>query len=110
MSSQMATDVLDESEIGPILPEGHTISDTRRLIMYARREPGGQMLFGVIGFRKPFGGMGGFGWILRGAPETFPSRKSVERKHTWGGHSALIHDRVPHLHEPDVIPVGHGCA
>ena len=36
-----------EKEIGPILPGGHTISDTRRLIMYARREPDDRrMVFG----------------------------------------------------------------
>ena len=99
-SSQMATGVLEESEIGPILPEGHTISDTRRLIMYARREPGGQMLFGGIGFRKPLGGTGGFGWIKKDAPETFPSLKGVSWRHFWGGHIALTEDRVPHLHEP----------
>ena len=100
MSSQMATGPLTESEIGPILPEGHTISDTRRLIMYARREPGGRMFFGGIGFRKPLGGMGGFGWTLRDAPETFPSLRGVEWRHFWGGHIALTEDRVPHLHEP----------
>ncbi|WP_436398242.1 NAD(P)/FAD-dependent oxidoreductase [Roseobacter sp. S98] len=100
MSSQMATGVLDEEQIGPILPQGHTISDTRRLIMYARREPGGQMLFGGIGFRRPLGGMGGFGWILKDAPETFPSLKGAVWKHFWGGHIALTEDRVPHLHEP----------
>ncbi|WP_299502358.1 hypothetical protein [uncultured Roseobacter sp.] len=32
-STQMATEPLSESEIGPILPQGHMISDTRRLIM-----------------------------------------------------------------------------
>ena len=101
MSSQMATDVLPEDQIGPILPEGHTISDTRRLIMYARREPGGQMLFGGIGFRRPLGGMGGFGWIKKDAPETFPSLKGAVWKHFWGGHIALTEDRVPHLHEPE---------
>lgn len=100
-SSQMATGILDESEIGPILPEGHTISDTRRLIMYARREPGGQILFGGIGFRKPLGGLGGFSWILQDAPETFPSLKGVTWRHFWGGHIALTEDCVPHLHEPE---------
>ncbi|MGC3940073.1 NAD(P)/FAD-dependent oxidoreductase [Roseobacter sp. EG26] len=99
-STQMATDPLEESEIGPILPQGHTISDTRRLIMYARREPGGQMCFGGIGFRKPLGGVGGFGWILKDAPETFPSLKRVKWRYQWSGQIALTEDRVPHLHEP----------
>jgi sarcosine oxidase len=100
-SIQMATDPLSEDEIGPVLPQGHTISDTRRLIMYARREPGGQMCFGGIGFRKPQGGIGGFRWILQDAPKTFPSLKSVTWRYQWGGHIALTEDRVPHLHEPE---------
>jgi glycine/D-amino acid oxidase-like deaminating enzyme len=37
LSIQMATGPLEDRDIGTILPEGHTISDTRRLIMYARR-------------------------------------------------------------------------
>ncbi|MFK7879797.1 NAD(P)/FAD-dependent oxidoreductase [Roseobacter sp.] len=99
-SIQMATEPLKESEIGPILPQGHTISDTRKLIMYARREPGGQMCFGGIGYRKPQGGVGGFNWILKDAPETFPSLKGVKWRYQWGGHVALTEDKVPHLHEP----------
>lgn len=99
-STQMATDPLEESEIGPILPQGHTISDTRRLIMYARREPGGQMCFGGIGFNNLRGGVGGFGWTRKDAPETFPSLKGVTWKYKWSGHIALTEDRVPHLHEP----------
>ena len=50
---QIATDPLDEDEIGAILPDGHTISDTRRVIMYARREPDNRMVFGGLGYRKP---------------------------------------------------------
>ncbi|MEM6564268.1 MAG: FAD-binding oxidoreductase [Pseudomonadota bacterium] len=100
MSTQIATDALSENQIGPILPEGHTISDTRRLIMYARREPGGQMIYGGIGFRKPMGGMGGFGWIVKDAPETFPTLSGAQWRYRWGGHIALTPDRVPHLHEP----------
>lgn len=99
-STQMATDPLNESEIGPILPQGHTISDTRRLIMYARREPGGQMMFGGIGFNDLRGGVGGFGWIRKDAPETFPSLRGVTWRYQWSGHIALTEDRVPHLHEP----------
>ena len=100
ISTQMATDPLSEEQIGPILPEGHTISDTRRMIMYARREPGGQMCFGGIGYRMPQGGIGGFHWCLKDAPRTFPSLKGATWRYKWGGHIALTPDRVPHLHEP----------
>lgn len=99
-STQMATDTLTEDQIGPILPQEHTISDTRRLIMYARREPGGQICFGGIGYRKPFGGVGGFQWPLKDAPLTFPSLKGATWRYKWSGHVALTPDKVPHLHEP----------
>ena len=100
LSIQMATGPLEDRDIGTILPEGHTISDTRRLIMYARREPGGQICFGGIGYRRPFGGIGGFGWILRDVAATFPSLAGVRWRYRWGGQVALTGDRVPHLHEP----------
>ncbi|MCX7566643.1 FAD-binding oxidoreductase [Sulfitobacter sp. F26169L] len=97
---QMAAEGLDDSEIGPLLPQGHTISDTRRLIMYCRREPGGQFLFGSTGYRKPLGGIGGFSWMLEDAVRIFPSLKNAKWKYRWGGRIALTSDGVPHLHAP----------
>ena len=97
---QIATEPLAEDRIGPVLPQGHTISDTRRLIMYARREPGGQMVFGGIGYRRPFGGTGGFAWLLRDATRVFPSLQQVSWRYRWSGQIALTADHVPHFHEP----------
>lgn len=98
---QIATDELDEGQIGEILPDGHTISDTRRLIMYARREPGNRLVFGGIGFRWPTGRIGGFRWLLQDAERVFPTLRGVNWRHRWSGQIALTDDRVPHLHEPE---------
>lgn len=97
---QIATDPLDDAEIGSVLPEGHTISDTRRLIMYARREPDNRMIFGGIGYRKLFGGTARFTALLRDARRIFPSIRPESWRYRWGGQIALTDDRVPHLHEP----------
>lgn len=99
-SIQIATDPLDNDRIGPLCPAGHTISDTRRLIMYCRREPGGQFIYGGMGYRTPTGGIGGFQWLYKDAPRIFPSLKGVKWTYKWGGFVALTPDRVPHLHEP----------
>ncbi len=99
-SIQIATDALDAETLGPLCSEGHTISDTRRLIMYCRREPGGQFIYGGIGFRTPTGGVGGWSWLLKDAPQIFPSLKGVNWSYRWGGSIALTPDRVPHLFEP----------
>lgn len=101
ISIQMGTDPLPEDQIGNILPQGQTISDTRRLIMYARREPGNQMLFGAIGFRRLTGGIGGFQWMIRDAARVFPSLAGVTWRFFWGGQLAWTPERVPHLHEPE---------
>ncbi|MEM7302737.1 MAG: FAD-dependent oxidoreductase [Pseudomonadota bacterium] len=98
---QIATGPLNSNQIGPLLPQGHTISDTRRLIMYSRREPGDQFVFGGIGYRLATGGIGGFKWLLRDAERTFPSLKGVNWQYRWGGQIALTSDHVPHLHEPE---------
>ncbi len=97
---QIATDALSDDEIGSILPEGHTISDTRRMIMYARRGPDNQAVFGGIGFRGPFGGLAGRKWLVEDVARVFPSLRRVAWTHFWGGRIALTADRIPHFHEP----------
>ena len=97
---QIATDPLSPDEVGPVLPGGQTISDTRRLIMYARREPQDRVVFGGIGYRRPFGGTGGFHWLYRDAARIFPSIRRKSWRYRWGGRIALTDDRLPHLHEP----------
>ena len=98
---QIATDPLAEDQISTILPEGHTISDTRRIIMYARREPDNRMVFGGLGRYGPNGEIGGFDWLARDAARVFPGLKGVHWRFRWGGHIALTADRLPHLHEPE---------
>lgn len=97
---QIATDPLEQEEVAPLLPEGHTISDTRRLIMYARREPDHRIVFGGIGYRKPFGGAGGFRHLLNDARRIFPSIRRERWRYRWSGQIALTDNRVPHFHEP----------
>lgn len=99
-SIQIATEPLSEDRLGPLCPEGQTISDTRRLIMYCRREPGGQFIYGGMGYRTPAGGVGGWSWVLQDAPRIFPSLKGVKWRYRWGGTIALTPDRIPHMFAP----------
>ena len=52
---QIASDQLPEEVIGSVFPEGHTISDSRRVIMYGRREPDNRMVYGSHGKILPNG-------------------------------------------------------
>ena len=98
---QIATDPLADDQIATILPGYHTISDTRRIIMYARREPDNRMIFGGLGRYRPNGEIGGFEWLKRDATRIFPCLKGVHWRFRWGGQIALTADHLPHLHEPE---------
>lgn len=97
---QIASEALSDDQIGAILPAGHTISDTRRMIMYARRGPGNRVVFGGIGYQSPFGGLGGRRWLLQDVARVFPKLHGIDWPYYWGGRIALTPDRIPHLHEP----------
>ena len=97
---QMATDPLPDDVINTILPQGHTISDSRRVIMYARREPGNRMVYGGHGKELRKGQIGGFDWLRRDALRVFPQLTDATWSHRWGGRIAITEDHLPHLHEP----------
>lgn len=97
---QIATDPLPPKVIDSVLPGGHTISDSRRVIMYARREPDNRMVYGGFGKVLPNGDFGGFDWLIKDAERVFPQLKGVTWTHRWGGRVALTDDHLPHLHEP----------
>jgi len=98
---QIASDSLTDEQIGAILPQGHTISDTRRVIMYSRREPGNRLVFGGHGKMQSNGQSSGFEWLIKDVERIWPSLKGVNWQFRWGGNIALTADRLPHLHEPE---------
>lgn len=97
---QIATEPLAENVIKDILPGGETISDTRRVIMYGRREPDNRFIIGSLGYKQCNGEIGGFDWLARDTERVFPNLKGVDWKFTWGGQIAITIDHVPHFHEP----------
>jgi glycine/D-amino acid oxidase-like deaminating enzyme len=97
---QIASDPLPAQQIDSILPQGHTISDTRRVIMYARREPDNRMVFGGHGKLDANNNFGGHEWLIRDVERIFPQLVDVNWRYRWGGHIAITEDRLPHFHEP----------
>ncbi|WP_420336448.1 NAD(P)/FAD-dependent oxidoreductase [Roseibium sp.] len=97
---QVATEPLDKSIADTILPEGHTISDSRRIIMYARREPDNRLVYGGLGRKKPDGTLTGFDWLKRDAVSVFPQLSGVRWTYEWGGTIAITGDHLPHIHQP----------
>jgi sarcosine oxidase len=100
VSIQIATDPLSPQQIDSILPEGHTISDTRRVIMYSRREPDDRLVYGSVGKFGANEQFGGFDWLLSDVRRVFPQLGDVNWRFRWGGQLAVTEDRLPHFHEP----------
>ncbi|MEO0636897.1 MAG: FAD-binding oxidoreductase [Pseudomonadota bacterium] len=105
---QVSTEPLPDEVYHSILPKGQTISDSRRVIMYARREPGNRIVYGGLGQLRN-GELTGYNWLKRDAVKVFPQLASAKWEHEWGGTIALTDDHLPHVHEPkDKLLVGLG--
>jgi len=100
VSIQIATDPLPENMVEKMLSAGQTVSDTRRMIMYARREPDNRVLYGGIGMKTGTELFSGFEAVKRDAIRIFPELADVQWNYQWGGQIAFTVDHVPHLHEP----------
>ena len=98
---QIATEPLDEALVNHILPHGHSISDSRRMIMYARKEADNRIIYGSIGIRKGNGQLSGFDWLKQDAKRTFPQLADVDWPYHWGGQIAITDNRLPHLLQLD---------
>jgi glycine/D-amino acid oxidase-like deaminating enzyme len=96
---QVASEPLPDAVRDSILPGGQTFSDTRRTILYGRREPDGQMLLGSVGHGDA-GTEADFKRIHREAERVFPQLTGVKWRYQWGGRVAFTEDHLPHLHEP----------
>ncbi|MEM8728946.1 MAG: FAD-binding oxidoreductase [Pseudomonadota bacterium] len=104
-SVQVATEPLSDNVARSILPEGHSPTDTRRLIFYFRKDAAGRFVMGGRGAL-------GDGGILRrqealraAAVELYPQLDGVAWTHAWGGNVAMTRSHYPGMHQiaPNVM-------
>ncbi len=100
-SVQVATDPLPDNVYETLLPGGQTIADTRRGIVYARREPNNRFVYGGIGGVGFSGDFTGFERLRKDAETIFPQLRGANWQYEWGGQLALTADRVPKFLEPE---------
>ncbi len=100
VSIQSATEPLPKSVVGSILPRGRTFADTRREIIYGRREPDDRILIGGLGRLTERGDIAAFEDLRREAERIYPPLRGAKWQYRWSGRVAVTQDHVPHLHEP----------
>lgn len=93
-----------------ILAGGEVTSDSRRLLIYCRRDHDGRL---VLGGRGPTGtprDASAWRHVERALELIFPVLRGTDYEYRWHGRIAITADSMPHVHEPEpgvVIALGY---
>ena len=98
-SVQVATVPLSDNIRASILPDLHSLSDARRLLLYFRTDAYGRFVMGGRGTYNDVSTQRQIEWLRKVSVDLFPQLDGVEWQHAWGGFVALTRDHYPHLHE-----------
>ncbi len=99
ISIQAATRPLTDEEYDEILPQNNTLSDTRRVVYYTRKEENRRLIFGSVGLAQDCNGNDQIR-LQKGLEKVFPQLSAKDIEFYWGGKLAVTPDGLPHLHEP----------
>jgi glycine/D-amino acid oxidase-like deaminating enzyme len=99
-SLQIATAPLPAALRRTMLPNGETLSDTRRVIRYWRLDDEGRLLMGGRGPYRDADAAGDWNHLAAHVRRHFPALADVAFTHRWGGRVAVHVDYVPRLHRP----------
>lgn len=97
-SVQVATEPLGDNLARTILPEGHSPSDTRRLLLYFRKDAQGRFVMGGRGAIGDASIRGRQTALRKAALQLYPQLDGVDWPFAWGGDVALTQDHLPGLH------------
>ncbi len=97
-SVQVATAPLSDNIAQSILPEGHAVSDSRRVLIYFRKDAAGRFIIGGRGATRDASVRARQAALRAKAEQLYPLLKGVEWTHAWGGDVALTRDHLPGLH------------
>jgi len=98
-SVQVATRPLSENLRRSILPEGQAASDTRRLLLYFRKDAEGRLIMGGRGAYGQAGIAAQQESLRRVTREVFPQLGEIDWSYRWGGYVCMTADHLPHLQQ-----------
>ncbi|TDK41113.1 NAD(P)/FAD-dependent oxidoreductase [Antarcticimicrobium luteum] len=96
-SVQVATDPLPENVLETLLPGLQAPSDSRRLLLYFRRDAQGRFIMGGRGAYSDGATRRQMAALRRVSEQMFPQLKGVRWGYGWGGFVAVTADHYPHL-------------
>ncbi len=98
-SYQVATRPLGDNLRKTIMPEGHALSDTRRLLNYCRLDPEGRLVVGGRGAYRDTSEPRYFAPVATALRRLFPHVEEESFEFYWGGKIALTASHLPHFAE-----------
>jgi len=96
-SVQVATEPLPDGILDTILPGRQAPSDSRRLLLYFRRDAQGRFIMGGRGAYSDAGTQRQMEALRQVSEKVFPKLKGARWAHAWGGYVAVTADHYPHL-------------
>lgn len=96
-SVQVATAPLPEQIRETILPGGHAVADSRRLLLYYRMTAQGRFVMGGRGAYGDNATLRRMQALRDVSVQMFPQLKGCQWDYAWGGFIAATTDQVPHL-------------
>ncbi|SDE12401.1 NAD(P)/FAD-dependent oxidoreductase [Ruegeria marina] len=96
-SVQVATEPLPPEVLAGILPGEHALSDTRRLLLYYRRDAAGRFIMGGRGAYGAAATRTRMKALRQVSAKLYPQLDGVRWTHAWGGFVAVTTDHFPHL-------------
>jgi glycine/D-amino acid oxidase-like deaminating enzyme len=93
----VATAPLPDEVRRTILPKGHAVSDSRRLLRYFRLDAAGRLVMGGRGRYRESSDPADYGAVVASARELYPQLGAPGWEFRWGGKVALTLDHLPHL-------------
>ena len=99
-SFQVATEPLTDNLRSTILPANHTVSDTRRLMLYYRYDHEGRFVIGGRGKVSVNNKIKDYQHLINKVSELFPLLKDHKIDSFWSGKVAITSDGLPHIHNP----------
>ncbi|WP_137700776.1 NAD(P)/FAD-dependent oxidoreductase [Marimonas lutisalis] len=98
-SVQVATERLPDDIAATVLPGGQHVSDSRRLLLYYRKDAEGRFLMGGRGTLRDSSTQGQMTRLRQVTIELYPHLSGLRWEYAWGGYVAVTRDHTPHLHE-----------
>jgi glycine/D-amino acid oxidase-like deaminating enzyme len=100
-SNIVGTAPLPESIAASLLPEGHVVTDSRRINQYFRMTPDRRMLFGTRGHLSGSSEPWAYADVESAMQRLFPALKDAPIDYRWNGKIGVSLDYFPHFGEAE---------